>query len=119
VCNVLCQIDQNRMCHLSFAMANFWWEAEEHKRKIHWISWNKLCLSKTKGGMGFKDLQCFNQALLAKQAWRLIQFPHCLFSRVIKSMYYDNDQFLNAPLGSRPSYGWRSILHGRNLLRQG
>ncbi|KAL0389916.1 UNVERIFIED_CONTAM: putative mitochondrial protein [Sesamum calycinum] len=88
-------------------------------RKIHWINWRKLCKPKSQGGMGFRDLQAFNLALLSKQLWRIISNPDSLLSRVLRAKYFPDGQALLAPAGRNPSYTWRSIQAAQQVVRGG
>ena len=87
-----------------------------NERKIHWINWEWLCEPKKKGGMGFRNINAFNLAMLAKQAWRLLNQQNSLFFRVYKARYFPMCSFLEAKLGSNPSYVWRSILQARDVI---
>lgn len=79
------------------------------KSKIAWVTWKNLCKSKLKGGMGFRNLQAFNLAMLTKQGWRLLLNPNSPIARIYKAKYYPHGDVLNSKLGCNPSYAWRSI----------
>ena len=51
---------------LSLAMANYWWGEANGKNKMHWVSWKKMAQERKESGLGFKDLEAFNKALLGK-----------------------------------------------------
>ncbi|KAK6125621.1 hypothetical protein DH2020_040636 [Rehmannia glutinosa] len=95
---------------------SYWWGSTTENRKIHWASWRTLTTSKPLGGLGFKDLRIFNLAILGKQAWRLLTQPSSLLARVLQAKYYPGNSFMEAKLGHRPSWTWRSILEGRRIL---
>ena len=84
-----------------------------------WISWEKLCIPKSEGGMGFKDLKAFNLALLAKQGWRIQQNPSSITHKILKAKYFARSTFMEANLGRRPLYIWRSLLAARETIEGG
>jgi hypothetical protein len=104
---------------LNSMITRFWWGHSDEAKHISWMSWGRLGKSKLHGGMGFRDLEAFNVALLAKQGWRLVKYPDSLVARVFKEKYYPKGEFLQANLGMKPSYAWRSIFNARGVLVEG
>ncbi|KAK4385207.1 putative mitochondrial protein [Sesamum angolense] len=98
--------------------ADFFWHDGE-RRKIHWLAWNKLCSTKLDGGLGFRNLEAINLALLAKQLWRLLTQPDYLVSKVLKAKYFPRNHLFDAKVGTLPSYTWCSIIAAHELLLSG
>ncbi|VAI29049.1 unnamed protein product [Triticum turgidum subsp. durum] len=100
-------------------ISNFWWGIEDGKKKLHWRSWDWLSSPKYVGGLGFRDMAIFNQAMLGKQCWRLLTEPNSLCAQVLRGRYYPNGDFWTAQCPRSSSYVWRSIMHGKKLIRKG
>jgi len=48
----------------------FFWGGSEDSKKIAWIKWDDICVSKEVGGLGVRRLREFNLSLLGKWCWR-------------------------------------------------
>ena len=84
------------------------------------MKWSTLCSSKSIGGMGFRDIQNFNKAMLAKQVWRFLNNKDSLLFKVFSSKYFPmgNIFILFIPIPSKCSYAWRSILQSREVIQK-
>ena len=59
------------------------------------------------GGMSFRDIQKFNNALLAKQVWRLLHEKETLVFKVFSAKYFPSGNILDGHVHPRCSYEWR------------
>lgn len=63
-----------------------------------------MSASKEKDGMGIRELEVFNFALLAKQGWRLMTNPSSVVAKVLQGTYFHNVYFLAAKVPGGASF---------------
>lgn len=49
-----------------------------------------------RGGLGFRDMELFNQAVIEKKVWRVLRNPSSLVAQVLKQCYFPNGQIFDA-----------------------
>ncbi|XP_074352485.1 putative mitochondrial protein AtMg00310 [Apium graveolens] len=110
----------NEVCESMEVQINgYWWGHGQNNKGIRWKNWDKLCVMKEAGRLGFKKLRNFNISMLAKQAWLLINNDNPLVTTCMKAKYIPGRDFLTAKLGANPSYMWRSILAAQEVVKRG
>jgi len=67
--------------------AKFLWGWSCESRKIAWVKGNKVCNPLEVGGLGIKDIGCFNDAFLAKWRWRFQVSEEGLWKEILEARY--------------------------------
>nr|KAJ0191688.1 hypothetical protein LSAT_V11C800406980 [Lactuca sativa] len=95
---------------------SFLWGGGEDKKKIHWVSWDKVLAANEAGGLGVGSIQALNIGLLVKWWWRLNNESKSLWARVITGIH----NLANKPidyLSARRYVGvWNNIASSRKFL---
>ncbi len=60
------QLPKTLCWEINSLMAKFWWGHKDNMTKISWMKWSKMGSRRDSGGLGYRDLELFNLALLAK-----------------------------------------------------
>ncbi|XP_062093552.1 uncharacterized protein LOC133799565 [Humulus lupulus] len=87
----------------------FLWGVNGNMSKIHMDSWAKVCLPKAYGGLGFRNGQIWNYAILAKYMWAISEKHDLLWVKWINSIYLKGSDFWSYRLLSDTSWYWRKL----------
>jgi hypothetical protein len=105
--------------HITTLVQKNWWGSKNGERKVAWVSWDSMTMPKYKGGLGFRDIEVFSLALLARQVWRILNDPDALSIRILKALYFPSTNILCASVGTNPSQIWRALCEWREMLKLG
>uniref|UniRef100_A0A803QGG4 Reverse transcriptase domain-containing protein n=1 Tax=Cannabis sativa TaxID=3483 RepID=A0A803QGG4_CANSA len=84
----------------------FLWGWNGNRSKLHVASWEKVCLPKNFGGLGFKDGARWNQAVLAKYIWAISNKSDSLWVKWINNIYLKNSSIWTYDLKLDSSWYW-------------
>lgn len=74
----------------------FWYIDNINKQYyLSFIPWNKIYLSKDFDGLDIRQFEDFNQAMLSKIVWDIIEQPQKLWVQNLDYKYLQHSSFLN------------------------
>ena len=107
-----------KLCNrLDAIVRRFWWNAKSKFGSfLTPIAWSSLCWPQKGGGLGFRKLWGFNQALLSKLAWWILSGKDYRYVKVFRAKYKVRGNWLNHKTVGSPSKIWRSLEGMKSLL---
>lgn len=77
--------------------SQFFWRGSGDKFKYHMMKWEHLCVPKGFGGLGIINTRTFNDALLLKWVWRMLEDKEeDIFCQLLKNKYCKNRPFVRS-----------------------
>ncbi|GAB4847064.1 hypothetical protein Ancab_039814 [Ancistrocladus abbreviatus] len=96
----------------------FLWSGPSQSRSILWVRWDVVCLPKTVGGLGVKQLHAFNLALLAKWWWKATVDKDTLWARFMAAKY-GSTWLTDRSLADSRLSAWVRDIRGLDLMAPG
>jgi ribonuclease HI len=99
---------------------DFLWGSNDERKKMHMVSWDKMCRPRDLGGLGLYSAKARNLALLAKLNWRVMEEPDSLWAKTLIAKYCPNgimDERLNTRRSG--SSNWKGLRKGHEVFRKG
>ncbi|XP_026416751.1 uncharacterized protein LOC113312210 [Papaver somniferum] len=104
--------------HLESLQRNFWWGHKANKG-INFIAWSNFQKPKDLGGLGFRNLETFNRALISKIAWKICSNSDDLCTQILEAKYFRDINPLHIDkLSDSSSWVWKGIYRQIQTIKE-
>ena len=90
---------------------DYLWGETETKR-VHLVSWDRVCQPKLNGGLGLRPAKDTNNAFLMKLSWEMVSNSQALWVEILKSKYGECSERAQA------SCLWKAIQKRKDQVRK-
>ncbi|XP_043687599.1 uncharacterized protein LOC122638815 [Telopea speciosissima] len=101
---------------LESMFSNFLWTGPSLERKVHYISWDKICKPKDEGGLGIRRITDMNITGILKQIWWIASKKDSLWVRWVYARYLKKESIWTVKIPQNCSWVWRKVLKYRHLV---
>nr|GEY99331.1 hypothetical protein [Tanacetum cinerariifolium] len=81
------------------------------------VSWEVICLPKSEGGLGLRNLHIFDYVLMTTHIWNIVSSKDSLWVRWIHTYKLQGRSFGDVLVKSDTSWGWRKLLQLREIVK--
>ena len=98
-------------------LKDFLWNQGEATRGKAKVAWKNVCKPKSKGGLGLKNLELWNKAMLMKNLWHVACDKDSLWVKWVNTVKLKGRSVWEITDDSSDSWGWRNLLKIREEVR--
>lgn len=104
-------VPKNITDQINSTLMRYWWKGSVNNKGICWTKRTTLELPKGLGGIGLRNIDTYNKAFLANQAFRIHNTPSLLISRVMKAAYKKSpiEAALSKDIHYKASWGFKGL----------
>ncbi|XP_062076415.1 uncharacterized protein LOC133781446 [Humulus lupulus] len=95
---------------------DFLWGAKGNRSKYHLPAWEKVCLPKKFGGVGFREGKKWNIALMAKFFWAISSKEDNLWVKWVNSIYLKEQSFWSLSVKQDMCWYFKKLLKLREIV---
>ncbi|GJY63013.1 RNA-directed DNA polymerase, eukaryota, reverse transcriptase zinc-binding domain protein [Tanacetum coccineum] len=80
------------------------------------VAWKHICQPKDHGGLGIKNIEIWNEALLSKHVWNIASKKDTLWVKWIHMLKLKDCSIWNAQVNESDSWNWKCLLEIRDKM---
>ncbi|KAK1421818.1 hypothetical protein QVD17_24468 [Tagetes erecta] len=98
-------------------MKGFLWQKNSNERAKSKVAWSDVCLPKTEGGLGIRNISDVNRSLISYHLWSIIIHRKSLWVDWIYDHKLKGRSIWDVTPKAKMTWSWRKILQIRVLIR--